>query len=115
MQHLNDYREIDVVLDTYPYNGTTTTCEALWMGVPVLTMMGQNHVSRVGGSILKAINFDDWVEHNTEAYVARAVTLAIQKEELRKDRVNVRQNFLNSVLCQGKAHAKAFFDAVLNL
>lgn len=63
----------------------------------------------------KAINFDDWVEHNTEAYVARAVTLAIQKEELRKDRVNVRQNFLNSVLCQGKAHAKAFFDAVLNL
>ena len=115
MQHLNDYREIDVVLDTFPYNGTTTTCEALWMGVPVLSMMGQTHVSRVGRTILGAMHLDGWVEETFNAYIDHAINLTSLKEELRKGRAEVRQNFLDSALCQRRAYSTAFFDTILNL
>ncbi|MBU6332218.1 MAG: tetratricopeptide repeat protein [Bacteroidetes bacterium] len=115
MQHLNDYREIDVVLDTFPYNGTTTTCEALWMGVPVLSMMGQTHVSRVGRTILGAMHLDGWVEETINAYIDHAINLASRKEELRKGRAEVRQKFLDSALCQRRAYSTAFFDTILNL
>lgn len=115
MQHLNDYREVDVVLDTFPYNGTTTTCEALWMGVPVLSMMGQTHVSRVGRTILGAMQYDHWVEESLDAYVDHAIKLTSQKEELRKGRAEMRQKFLDSALCQGREYARTFFDEICKL
>lgn len=74
--HLDAYNEVDVALDSFPYHGTTTTVEALWMGVPVVTLAGDAHVSRVGVSLLRAIGRDAWCADTPDAYVARAVELS---------------------------------------
>ncbi len=73
--HLELYHRIDVALDTYPYHGTTTTCEALWMGVPVVTMAGQTHVSRVGVSLLSNVGLAELIAQSPEEYVSIAVEL----------------------------------------
>src|SRR5206468_1934091 len=70
--HLARYNDIDIALDTFPYNGTTTTCEALWMGVPVVTCAGQTHVSRVGASLLNAIGLSDLVAENEQDWLQLA-------------------------------------------
>ena len=80
--HLGLYNRIDIALDTFPYNGTTTTCEALWMGVPVVTFRGERHAARVGASLLDAVGLDELVAPSVEAYVALARDLAAQPERL---------------------------------
>ncbi len=67
--HLEAYRQVDVALDTSPYHGTTTTCDALFMGVPVVTLAGATHVARVGVSLLRRAGLDDLVAATAEAYV----------------------------------------------
>ncbi|HEX8913330.1 MAG TPA: tetratricopeptide repeat protein, partial [Humisphaera sp.] len=74
--HLAAYSKVDVVLDPFPYNGTTTTCEALWMGVPVIALAGNRHAARVGVSILTAAGLTEFIAPNAEAYARAAVTLA---------------------------------------
>jgi predicted O-linked N-acetylglucosamine transferase (SPINDLY family) len=84
--HLSLYSRVDVALDTFPYHGTTTTCEALWMGVPVVTLAGQTHVSRVGASLLGAVGLSDLVATTPDQYVDIAVKLArdaMRRAELR--------------------------------
>ena len=75
-RYLGAYRRVDVALDTYPYHGTTTTCDALWMGVPVVTMAGATHASRVGASLLSAVGLPDLVAGTPEQYVHTAAHLA---------------------------------------
>ncbi|MBL4591733.1 MAG: tetratricopeptide repeat protein, partial [Phycisphaerales bacterium] len=70
-EHLGLYNDVDLALDTFPYNGTTTTCEALWMGVPVLTFAGNTHAHRVSASILKSIGREDLCTNSTDEYVRR--------------------------------------------
>ena len=77
--HLALYREVDIALDTFPYNGTTTTCEALWMGVPVVTLAGDRHAGRVGVSLLEAAGFADWIASNEGEYVDTAARLAADR------------------------------------
>jgi protein O-GlcNAc transferase len=74
--HLRAYDRIDIGLDPFPYNGTTTTCEALWMGVPVASLAGEHHVARVGASLLTQCGLADLATRNEEDYVAAAVALA---------------------------------------
>ena len=82
--HLKMYEDIDIALDTFPYNGTTTTCEALWMGVPVVTRAGDVHMSRVGASLLHAAGLDDLIAQNAVEYVEAAVALAGDEERRRE-------------------------------
>jgi predicted O-linked N-acetylglucosamine transferase (SPINDLY family) len=86
--HLDFYNKIDIHLDTYPYSGTTITCESLYMNVPVITLLGPSHVSRVSGSILKQIQLSEFICQSDEEYVSKAI-------QLTKDRskYHVRKQF----------------------
>ena len=97
--HLADYRHIDIALDTFPYNGTTTTFEALWMGVPVVVLSGQRHASRVGRSILTHLGRCEWIAQNIEEYKVIAVGLAKNLEVLNSEREKLRSDMLDSPLC----------------
>jgi predicted O-linked N-acetylglucosamine transferase (SPINDLY family) len=102
VEHLEEYHNIDIALDTFPYNGTTTTCEALWMGVPVLTLSGGCHAGRVGRSLLSAVGLDDWVAETEKEYVDHAVAYANSPDALVRLRASMRQRMADSVLCDGK-------------
>lgn len=103
--HLALYDRVDIALDPFPYNGTTTTCEALWMGVPVVTLRGDRHCGRVGASLLGQIGADDWVAGSVNDYVALAATLAADQERLRALRSALRSRVANSPLCDRAAFA----------
>lgn len=89
--HLAAYGEIDIALDVFPYNGTTTTCEALWMGVPVIALAGRTHASRVGTSLLRRVGLADLVAENPDEYVRIARSLAADPTRLGALRSGMRQ------------------------
>lgn len=102
ISHLNKYNEMDIALDTYPYNGTTTTFEAMIMGVPVITLAGNEHLSRVGKSILSNVGLEELIAYNEEDYVNKAVSLALDKNKLYDIKSNLRQKMIESILIQKK-------------
>jgi tetratricopeptide (TPR) repeat protein len=110
--HLAQYRHVDLALDTLPYNGTTTTCEALWMGVPVLTMAGVEHRARVGASLLTHAGLPDMVAPDAAAFVAMAVTLARDPQRLAALRHGLRQRLQSSRLMDGPRFAEDFGAAL---
>lgn len=96
VDHLRLYNQMDLALDTFPYNGTTTTCEALWMGTPVLTFEGACHAGRVGASLLRHAGFGNLVAKDRQEYIARAVALGRDMETLAKQRNGLRERFAMS-------------------
>jgi protein O-GlcNAc transferase len=96
--HLAVYNEVDIALDSYPYHGTTTTCEALAAGVPVVSLAGSSHVARVGVSLLNAVGLCDLVAEQREDYIAIAVKLAADQERLRQLRLSLGERMKTSVL-----------------
>jgi predicted O-linked N-acetylglucosamine transferase (SPINDLY family) len=113
--HLNDYANVDIGLDTFPYNGTTTTCEALWMGVPVITLAGRTHVARVGVSLLSAVGLEPLIATTPEDYVAKAITLASHLEQLAQMRSTLRQYVAASSLCDGPTFVRELEDTYRQL
>ncbi|WPC41072.1 hypothetical protein [Clostridium sp. JS66] len=99
--HMNRYNDVDIALDTYPYNGTTTTCEAMYMGVPVITLAGKRHASRVGVSLLTNVGLSELIAYNEKEYIEKAVYLANDVENLKKIKLNLRNNMKESLLMQG--------------
>jgi protein O-GlcNAc transferase len=97
-EHLDIYKRIDIALDTVPYNGTTTTCEALWMGVPVVTLAGDRHASRVGTSLLTNIGLPELVAQTEDEYRKIAVQLAADLGKLRFLREHLRDMMRHSPL-----------------
>jgi predicted O-linked N-acetylglucosamine transferase (SPINDLY family) len=96
LDHLRLYNQMDLALDTFPYNGTTTTCEALWMGTPVLTFTGESHASRVGASLLMHTGLGELVAEDRQGYIARAVALGRDWDALAKVRMGLREKFASS-------------------
>lgn len=109
--HLALYERVDVGLDPFPYNGCTTTCEALWMGVPVVTLAGLGSYGRRGGSLLSAIGLTQLIAASPEAYVKIAVDLAKNRKALATLRAELRPMMAASPLCDAKAHAHAVEQA----
>jgi predicted O-linked N-acetylglucosamine transferase (SPINDLY family) len=106
--HLEVYNEVDIALDTYPYNGATTTCEALWMGVPVVSLQGRTHTSRMGASILRAAGHPEWVATTDAEYVALAASLAGDGPELANWRLKARNDLSRSQLLDEHGFSRDF-------
>ena len=100
--HLAAYHGIDIALDTFPYHGTTTTFEALWMGAPVVTLAGEAHVARVGVSILSRMGLPELIANTPEDYVSIAVDLAGDLPKLQELRRTMRQRMEAHGLLDGK-------------
>jgi protein O-GlcNAc transferase len=96
--HLATYRRVDIALDTFPYNGATTTCEALWMGVPVVSLSGDTHASRMGRSLLTAAGLRDLVADSVDGFVRAAAGLASDLDGLELLRGGLREQLRSSVL-----------------
>ncbi|QCG93032.1 tetratricopeptide repeat protein (plasmid) [Azospirillum sp. TSA2s] len=97
--HLGLYNRIDIALDPTPYNGTITTCDALWMGAPVVTLLGERHAARVGASLLASVGLADLIAATPERYAETAALLARDPARLRDLRVGMRNRLLGSALC----------------
>ena len=111
-EHFENYNNIDIALDTYPYNGTTTSCEAMWMGVPIVSFFGVNHASRVGLSLLSHIGLQQLAAGSPEEFVNKAVALA-NEEELRTElRSTMRQRLSNSPILNAEHFARKFEAAM---
>ena len=96
--HLKTYLGVDLCLDSYPYNGTTTNCDSFIMGVPVLTMTGTRHASRVTASQLRALDLDSLIAHDSDHYVDIAVRLASDIRMLNSIRQDLRSRLTDSAL-----------------
>jgi protein O-GlcNAc transferase len=105
--HLQLYSRIDIALDTFPYNGTTTTCEALWMGVPVISFPGATHASRVGASLLTNAGLPELLADDLDGYVAKSIALAGDLAGLMNWRADLRRRFSTSPVCDGSRLCRA--------
>ncbi|MGH7132606.1 MAG: tetratricopeptide repeat protein [Phycisphaerales bacterium] len=113
--HLALYGRVDVALDPTPYNGTTTTCEAMHMGVPVVTLAGDRHGARVGMTLLRGVGLDELVAPTADAYVEIAAGLAGDGAKLAELRRTLRSRLAGSVVCDGPAFARRFEGGVRGL
>jgi protein O-GlcNAc transferase len=104
--HLKHYHEIDIALDPFPYNGTTTTCEALWMGVPVVALNGNRHSGRVSASLLTSIGATDLIGGDIDEYIRIAVRLARDRPHLAKLKGALREQMAVSRLCDASGFAR---------
>lgn len=113
--HLGLYARMDIALDTFPYNGTTTTCEALWQSVPVVTLAGDRHAARVGVSLLTAVGIPELIARNADDYVRLAVELAGDPARLLHYRTTLRDRVRQSPLCDAPAFGRRFGELLMSL
>lgn len=114
-EHLSKYNEIDIALDTFPYNGTTTTCEALWMGVPVVTLSGKNHVSRVSLSLLHQCGLEELATATPDEYLQTAVALATDRERIQGYHSSLRGMLSASALVDAKGFCRRLESIYRNM
>jgi predicted O-linked N-acetylglucosamine transferase (SPINDLY family) len=105
---MQEYRDMDIALDPTPYNGGTTTLQALWMGVPVVALVGGNFVGRMGASFLRTLGQPNWIAQHDDDYVAAAVALAQDVAHLRQGRAALRAQMAASPLCDIDSYVLAF-------
>jgi predicted O-linked N-acetylglucosamine transferase (SPINDLY family) len=110
LTYLAPYHDVDVVLDAFPWSGHTTTCDALWMGVPVLTLRGSRHAGRMAASVLTAAGLAETVAATPDEFVARAVRLAADVKALAGLRAGLRERVAASALCDAVAFTRGLED-----
>jgi protein O-GlcNAc transferase len=113
-RYLERLAEVDIALDPYPFNGHTTSCDALWMGLPVVMMRGESYVQRYGSTSLIALGLEEFIAEDTESYIAIACQLAADTDRLSLFRKTLRDRMASSVLMNYPAFAdrlgKAYRD-----
>jgi len=103
--HLELYNSIDIGLDPFPYNGATTTCEALWMGVPVISLFGDRHVGRVGASILTNVGLKDFIAEDIDSYIKLAIKVSTNINYLKNIKKTLRERMQKAPLCDAQSFA----------
>ena len=111
LDHLAAYEKVDVALDTFPYNGTTTTCEALWMGVPVISLVGSLHAARVGYTLLAAVGMEGFATNTVQDFVALAVELVKNSGQLAALRGRLQAVMAASRLCDPQGFTRGLEDS----
>ena len=111
-EHIDEYKKIDLALDTFPYNGVTTSFEAIWMGVPILTLKGFNPNSRAGESINKNLNMNYLIADNKDEYLLKAIELSKNFEKVIEIRKNIFDKALKSNLFNDKKFSKEFYESL---
>ena len=101
-EHLDLYNQVDIALDTYPVNGQTTSCESLWMGVPVVTLMGNRCSQRFGYSLLSRLGLDELVSYSEQEYILKARKLALDRDQRLSLRFNLRSKMKENI-CDASA------------
>jgi len=115
LSHINLYDEIDLCLDTFPFTGVTTTFEALWKNVPVITRAGYNFNSRCGESIIKNAGIENFIATNNDDYVEKAVYFANNTVELEKIRKVLFNKIIETPLFDTKEFSNNFCEALENM
>ncbi|MDX8405293.1 MAG: hypothetical protein R8K50_03990, partial [Mariprofundus sp.] len=113
--HFNMYNQVDICLDTFPFTGGTTTADALWMGVPVITLVGERFVERMSTSMLRSVGLEDLITYSTEDYINRAVELAKNHQQLEQMHSRIRQAMAASELCDAQGLAEHIGIAFLDM
>ena len=113
--HMNVYKNIDLALDTFPYNGVTTTFEALWMGVPVIVLKGFNFNSKCGYSIIKNSTFTNLISNSIEDYTEKAIHFYENRDEFLKLKNELFNNILKTPLFDTKKFSRHFSNSLLSL
>ena len=110
LEHLRVYEQIDIALDPWPWNGHTTACEALWMGVPTIALRGERHASRMVASVLTCVGLRDWTAETREEYIGLAARWAAAAE-LAELRSGLREQVRRSPLCAAPAFCQELDSA----
>lgn len=113
-EYFDVYRGIDIALDPFPYNGGTTSCDAIWMGVPVVTLMGDRPVGRAGLSILSNLGMTELAARDTGDYIQKTLELASDIRRLEELRRTLRERMMASPLMDGAAFAGDFAELLMN-
>ena len=114
-EFLNLYNKIDIMLDTFPYSGITTSIEGIWMGVPLLTLVGKRYYSRIGYSINKNLKLNDWNAFNKNDYVKTALDKAVNYKDLIKLKASLRNRITASPIFDSNSFARNFEDFLLKI
>jgi protein O-GlcNAc transferase len=114
MQYLR-YHEIDIALDPFPYGGGTTTCDLIWMGVPLITLLGKRNMGRIGSCFLNQIGHPELCATNLEEYKNIAVNLAKNQSKLKSIRLGLRIKMENSPLMDGKSYSNKFTEMLFSM
>ena len=112
---LEDYAQMDIILDTFPYPGGYMTATALYLGMPVVTLAGDRYGSRMGASLLKAVGHAEWVAHSVDEYVQKAVDLAEDKNRLLEIKSELRKGSLSSPLFDVRAYLQSVERSLLEM
>ncbi|MEO5341657.1 MAG: tetratricopeptide repeat protein [Magnetococcus sp. MYC-9] len=114
-QYMAEYGLLDIALDPFPYNGGTTSCDTVWMGVPLVTLAGEGFMSRMGASLLSTLGHPEWIATTAAEYVAIAVRLAADVEQLARIRAALRARMRGSALCDAVAYTANLESLLLEM
>jgi predicted O-linked N-acetylglucosamine transferase (SPINDLY family) len=112
---LEVYNKIDIALDPFPFQGNTSTFEAVWMGVPIITLKGSRYLFHFGESINSNLNMHNWIADNNNEYISKAIKFSSNLKELSKIRKNLRSNALKTAVFDAKSFAEHFDKMLWNM